>query len=447
MDEQFNIFNGFKPANLGAYSRDMDEKKKANALFQSKYPSGDTGAAEVERIRIYLKERQKFLKEARASGKTYVDGPYKGLPMIENDPNWLANLFLDVALSYDAKVFRNDVAINHAGGESGELSEEDALYFEQKIKDSESYKPEILVTPDKMPKLQEALDRFLNNNHKANLDYAQGRDADYFFYWLIKNMTNSDAENVVGYVNRYADFTADKTFEGLYGTPAFMGSLNDIAFLAMNVDEYEAGLETPYLMLFWAEKNGASSVLPFIRYGIENTEKGKTAYIYAIQRRKDENAFETELDQQLDRVFAGANASVKEHRNITPSMVCMMAAFLGMLKAKGVKEIKAPDVVLRRWGDFWQTKTEEESIRIQSNATNKFLISFLRLSNQFDGLDVTAFPNDIDSFMHLKIGKDVSTTNKTLSSFYEMGKKVGEKELFASLPKRLQRPDDEFQKQ
>lgn len=445
MDEQYKIFNGLKPAHIGAYSRDEKQKARINAQFKAKYPEGNTGVAEVERVRIYLKERQAFFRKKKEAGEIYTDGPYKGLPIMDGDPNWLAELFLDTALNFDIKAFRHEVAINAAANEDGVLSEEDVAYFEQRIRNSESARPEILITADKMPKLNAALDDFLHKNHEASLEYTRDKDADYFFYWLVKNMTNSDTEDLAGYVKRYADFTADKTFAGL-SHPAFIGNVEDVSFLALNADEYEAGLETPYLMLFWAEKNQISSVLPFIRYGIENTEKGKVAYIYAVQRRKDENAFETELDQQLDRIFAGANSGVKEHRNITPSMVCMLAVFIGMLKAKGIKEVKAPDFIVRRWGDFWKAKTDEDCVRIQSNATNKFLLSFVRLSNQFEGLDIQFVPNEVDSFLHLKLSNELKTKNQTLAKFYEMGKRVGERELYASLPQRLQRPDDEFQR-
>ena len=128
-------------------------------------------------------------------------------------------------------------------------------------------------------------------------------------------------------------------------------------------------------------------------------------------------------------------------------MVCMLAVFMGMLKAKGVKEVKAPDFIVRRWGDFWKAKTDEDCVRIQSNATNKFLLSFVRLSNQFEGLDIKFVPNEVDSFLHMQLSGEIKTKNQTLAKFYEMGKRVGERELYASLPQRLQRPDDEFQRQ
>ena len=445
MDKHYKIFNGLKPADIGAYSRDKSQKDRANLQFKMKNPDGDTSVAEVERVRIYLKERQEFFKTMRETGRIWEDGPYKGLPMIEDEPNWLVELFLDTALKMDFKAVRNEIAINASVDDFGELSDEDIAYFEENVKNSESYRPGILITADKMSKLNSALDEFLQTNFEMGLEYTKGKGADYFLYWLIKNMTNSDSEDLVSYVKRYTDFTADKTFARL-SQPAFLGNIEDVSFLALNADEYEAGLETPYLMLFWAEKNQISSVLPFIRYGIENTKKGKVAYIYAVQRRKGENDFETELDQQLNRIFAGANSGVKEHRNITPSMICVLASFMGMLQAKGIKEIKVPDFIIRRWGDFWKAKTDDDCIRIQSNATNKFLLSFVRLSNQFEGLDITFVPNEVDSFLHLQLTSELKTKNQTLAKFFEMGERVGKRELYASLPERLQRPTSELQR-
>ena len=119
-----------------------------------------------------------------------------------------------------------------------------------------------------------------------------------------------------------------------------------------------------------------------------------------------------------------------------------------MLNAKGIEKVKAPDFIIRRWGDFWDSKDEATDDRIQTSATNKFLINLVRLDQQFNGIDITAVPNDIDSFLHLKLDKDISTTYPTLDAFFESGKSaiIHNEELTSiknpNLPKSLQVPEE-----
>lgn len=388
----------------------------------------------------------------------YTEGPFKGLP-IKNSETWLADIFLEKANNDKAsrKAKHQTEFVEYFAEElDGEDSAEWAEEVSKELVNKKAYRPPVWVKEEDKKELNDALEKFLTTTYetrdifsyaktKYEQDASKSNPGEYFLFWLIKNLTNSDSENVIQYVNRYTSFMHDKTLENL-NDACFLFAYDDISFYCINAPEYEAGLETPYLMLFWAEANNKSFMLPFIRYGIEETENGKTAYIYAIQRR-DFPKYEDE--KKADKFFAKANSGIKENRNATPSMLHVLSAFMGMLNAKGITEVKAPDFIIRRWGDFWESKDEETDDRIQFSATNKFLINFARLEQQFTGIDITAVPNDIDSFLHIKLGKDIFTTYPTLEAFFTSGQECAlyhDKHTAIedpNLPKSLQVPSEE----
>ena len=388
----------------------------------------------------------------------FEDGPYVGIPLSEaNSENFLADFFIKRARQKDSPSRTGD-KIREKFNALLENKEDQTVYEQvmAQIKNKQSYRPEVNISGVDKPRLHDAIDRFLKNTYDRDPVYAREVDSVYLLSWLVKNMTNSDSEDPVSHVNRYADFVENQTFEKMR-SPVRLGQIDDAAFYALNVEEYESGLETPDLFLFYAQNGEDTSLLPFLRYGIEQNGPKSTAYIYAIQRRSVES---NPFNQQLKRIFAKANSGVKEHRDVQPSMLCVLSAFAGMLNAKGIENLKVPDFIVRRWGEFWQSETEQTDISIQTSATNKFLYTFQRLSNQFDGIDITAFPQDIDSFMHIKILPDAQSTNPMLQNFFEMGKtatiereqSVGEdevvsftsydeeiiKKLFASVPPTIQ---------
>jgi hypothetical protein len=49
------------------------------------------------------------------------------------------------------------------------------------------------------------------------------------------------------------------------------------------------------------------------------------------------------------------------------------------------------------------------------------MILFLRVESQFNGIEITAYPFDIDSSLHLKLGDNISSENSVLNEFYIAG--------------------------
>lgn len=378
-----------------------------------------------------------------ANQQLYTSGPFRGLPTNHTSPTWLAEYFLNKARQLDKKANNQDKYIEYFEKElEGDDSQEwyEMLYDE--LQNKKVHRPPLAVSDHDMPRLQTALEKFLEANDLRKPTHINDKDSQYLLYWLIKNLTNSDCEDLVSYVNRYTTFTLDNTFDNL-NNPIKLGSINGINFYTNNVEEYESGLETPYLFLFWAEDENGTVVLPFIRYGIEHTPSGNVAYVYAIQRRIVKKSH---LEKQLDRIFAKVNSGIKDFRNISPSMLCVLSTFVGLLKAKSITKLKAPDYIVRRFGSFWGSENDETDARIQASATDKFLIHFLRLDSQFEGVDLQAYPNDIDSFMHLNLSPNISTNNAVLHAFFSMGEMAGNKisseKYLDKIPNALTPPDE-----
>ena len=60
-------------------------------------------------------------------------------------------------------------------------------------------------------------------------------------------------------------------------------------------------------------------------------------------------------------------------------------------------------------------KLIKEQERIQANLTEKFLRTFLRLSEQYNNLNITAYPYEIDSYLSLEVAGRLTSENKLLN--------------------------------
>ena len=110
-------------------------------------------------------------------------------------------------------------------------------------------------------------------------------------------------------------------------------------------------------------------------------------------------------------------------------MLVSATIFLGMLKGIGIENIKIADFLTRRFGHYEGFPSYEESLKLQENITNKFLKTFNRLASQFDGIDIISYPNDYDSYLNLKLGKNISSKNKLLNDFFELGFNYGKNQI------------------
>ena len=288
--------------------------------------------------------------------------------------------------------------------------------------------PEIVV-PD-LDRLEVALRQFLLVTKSVDIKsvkYDDKHDESYFLHSLIKNIGNDDFENVVEMVRRNTRFLLDQSFCWLDKKQDLGVVDEDMHLLVERVQEYY-GFETPFMLKFSVANRHMTYELPLIRYGVEEKNGKKIAYVYAVQRKK---VYKNGFDQieKFEKQIRKINSGVKTNRDLTPSMVFVMTAFCGLAKREGIDEIKMLDFMNRRYFHFKNVTTEEEQMAVQTMTTDKFLKLGLRACDQFEGIDIWAYPNDVDCYLTLKIGKECSSKNKMAESVFKVCEGQKEKSL------------------
>lgn len=244
-------------------------------------------------------------------------------------------------------------------------------------------------------------------------------DVSYYLGILTKNLTNADYEHFERYVEIFTQFILDDTFQE-YDEKTLIGVMDgEYSLFVRRYSEFY-GSETPYAFKMWKKDNHMEYELPLIRYGIYQNKRGeKIARIFMVQRKKlyRDNAFV----RRMNKSFSPINSGVKEYRDITPSMVACMTIFIGMLHQEGIRRIEVADFIPRRYMHFKGVTTEQQRDNIQFHATDKYLRLFLRLNNHLEGLDILAYPNDINSFMHIRMQDKITSRSKGLNPYLELG--------------------------
>ncbi|MDE6583143.1 MAG: hypothetical protein K2K31_00630 [Clostridia bacterium] len=285
--------------------------------------------------------------------------------------------------------------------------------------------PDISIKDDE--KFDEALERYESiirdkdnglmffNLYKG---FEENYDMSFYMSVLLKSLSNTDCQNYVGYINKFCNFLEDKTFTSLNDTHKLIGrGVGEFDVFAENTQEYYGG-ETPFFMSFILRKKGLFFKLPLVRYGIDN--KTKTAYIYSIQRKKlynNNNKTIKSVNQYINTV----NSGVKEDRDVTPSMLCSLVLFLGMLKGKGIENVCADSFLTRRYLTAINIESVEKLDDVYHNVVNKFFKMFNRVEKQFEGLQITAYPQEQDSYLHMKISDKVESKNPLLNELFKVG--------------------------
>lgn len=309
------------------------------------------------------------------------------------------------------------------------LSQENGIFLTP-TKQEEFFRPNTVIKNiEEFETLLKKYVNYLNTSNKNFYKIDKKHNFSSYMYYLVKTLTNSDNQDLSQYIQTFIGFLHDNNFKNLK-KEGKIGSINldnensnyfDV--LARRAEEYY-GSETPYTMRYALDKKGFKYTMPFVRYGIS----GNQAYIYSIQRKGKTN-FKHKRIKELNGKFNSVNSGVKHDRDITPSMLVSATIFLGMLKGIGIENIKIADFLTRRFGHYEGFPSYEESLKLQENITNKFLKTFNRLANQFNGIDIISYPNDYDSYLNLKLGKNISSKNKLLNDFFELGFNYGKNQI------------------
>ncbi|MBQ3306572.1 MAG: hypothetical protein IJG68_00105 [Bacilli bacterium] len=282
--------------------------------------------------------------------------------------------------------------------------------------EQEYYKPVIVIKD--LEELNDALIHYvetLNNfYHDKEDDIEQYHDLTYFFNKLLFNMTNEDASDLASYINR-CSLTFQKDPLDSYDQKTLVAEIENSKFYAQRVLE-SPGLETPYYMLFQMEKNEKTYELPLVRYTIPSED---TCIIYTVQMGRDRNY--NYQDKEYKEVINKLNSGLKEYRNVPPNFVLSLALFIKMLSKQDINNIIIPDYLFGRYKKYLGANTVVRSDAILERILNNYMNLLCRMDNQIDGFEIQTYPNEVDSFMRIKINQ-LNSKNEMLNEILNQRK-------------------------
>lgn len=234
---------------------------------------------------------------------------------------------------------------------------------------------------------------------------------------LFATATFEDFEEPISFLKRKINFLED------YTTNINIGYSNILkSDIKINVKKDKINNEAPYQFIVNCDDNE----LPHLKFGIDNN----IAYIYAIQNSK-------ELDKKINRILYKVgegfdkttdNFDIYDEGNlndITPSFLIVANLFISYLQTLGINDIKVCSFLPERWNaklvaNKLRNIDQEKQLKIQSNLTEKFIRTFLRLSYHYDNLKVLSYPMDNSSYLSLYNTGNIKCNNSLLLELNEL---------------------------
>ncbi len=257
---------------------------------------------------------------------------------------------------------------------------------------------------------------------------------------LWSNATYEDFNDPINFLRKriaFFDFSLEPK-------EVYISSLESNLSLSLNKSNLEN--ETPYYLSTELSNGTDKYFLPNIYFGIDSNK----AYIYAIQNKgKNDNNFYQKrlkrtlysLDYPLDvKNETFLNYDVGNLKDVTPSFLLALNILMGVLKQENIQDIVAISFLPSRWNskvishdirrsykkldDNEFAELRNEHLRIQSNLTEKFIRTFLRLCFHNSGLNVSSYP-DLDFNLELKLNDGECNNLILAETFDSLDKKKG----------------------
>lgn len=337
------------------------------------------------------------------------------------------------------------------------IIKEDNIYYEAE-KDDENLIIPTLIIKDKnkfnnLLKLYvEKAKLFYNDiNDLENLYEVNENDNKEKFIMtrLWANATFEDFQDPINFlVNRINFFDTKLKFDSNYLYSSILKSTINV-----NLEKDIIDNETPYkLKTTLTDDNNNYIELPSVKIGISNDK----AYIYAIQKENKidfkERHFGKMINRALYKTKEGFDESTDNYelydsgnlKDITPSFLLVANICMKILEQNGINEIIIPSILIERYNSrnikYNHIKTNkldntkdkeiiykeyedniESNDNIQTNLTEKLLRTFRRLVYHHSNMDITSYPSELDTSLHIKFNhtKDICN-NKLLDETYNV---------------------------
>lgn len=264
-------------------------------------------------------------------------------------------------------------------------------------------------------------DSFYNLFENQNFDTISFEDkVKAIFECTIFNATNNDLNYVENFFKKYTSFIEDKTFQNIRYPKHISKLFNDDLYVMSKRSELE--YETPYYLAFMLCNKKVE--LPNVRLGIEDKGDKKIAHIIAIQTAQrllgadNLNKIQLEIKENLpkDSYF----------RFYNPTHLVSILMTFGLLNGIGIKDIEVKDFMPFRYNKTILDKqmNEEEAHNYQMRLTNKNLITYMRLNELVEGVNIISYP-EMDMGLSIKLDDEVKCKNEFLQNIYNLGYEFG----------------------
>ncbi len=274
-----------------------------------------------------------------------------------------------------------------------------------------------------------------------------------FFELIWLRTTPQDFNDPEEFLKKQAEMMKDRTFKK-YDEETYLGKLqclnnhiitikNGIArtwdenFRQMEITIYDK--EHYNNRELW---NRPHYALPVIRYGIYEKDNRKICTIGSIQD-KNNNMVQDSLRRKIDRQKYKVNKDIAEEDTykVEPKNIIALSIFINLLHREGITNIEVPSMYVldyeyhtkrnkyllkqfkSEWTkeDLWERQKREkypeqykESYRcflktfrkqdlISEIKTERLLLTARRLLNHYQKANITAYPEEVDNYMHVQI--------------------------------------------
>lgn len=264
---------------------------------------------------------------------------------------------------------------------------------------------------------------------------------------LFANMTVEDFKEPELFLKRRIAFLED---DRLLQLPTDFGYVSSLGGnLKLKVSKEKIQEETPYALNFYLENEDNPEQIyhfPAVRIGLSDN----TAYLYAIQRKKENEA--SPFVKRVNRLVrkTGEGIDLKQEpddfsnvKDITDSFLCAMTLALGTLDLLAISKISVETFLIERWNakeifyDLINHHTNDDNKRndnsdfhdqIQTNMSDKLIRTMRRLTRHTNKIQMLSEPFDISSSLQVAITDDNEWNNNLLQELYEKGTMVAKKQ-------------------
>ncbi len=236
-------------------------------------------------------------------------------------------------------------------------------------------------------------------------------------FWTLRNASITDLICIEDFIRKYTNFLYDTSFEHYKNHPVHITSAFDDELYFM-CKKATIAYETPYYLRFMLASKRVE--FPNIRYGIEEKDGEKSAYILAIQSSQEINPNKNHFEIS-DKIKKDLPKS-KYFREFNPMQLASLVLFVGLLNGQGIKKLSTSDFLAFRYQRYAleERKNEEELCEYQHRLTNKYINTFFRMLEYTDQIKITNYPDD-GTDLKLELEDAIYFSSPILQELYEIG--------------------------